>query len=335
MKNFLILIPFLLLIISCGKDKKEAKVVANETSTQNIPAFSPEVIDLSVKDLPLKSKDDTISYALGIAWGNQIASKLGLSKVSYAFYQGAHDYMVQNKTFTNMTEASERLEKEIEFLKTDVEHDFDINQKLSDIELSSKYDTLSYQLAYAWMRGAKDYGISRITPTLLLGLTNGMQSDTTLFDYSKADKYLRAYIEQQREQKFLSVKIANEEWLAQNKTKKDIVTLPSGLQYKIIKNGTGKSPKADEIIICHYTGKLTDNSKFESSYDTGEPLKAYPSGVIVAWREALPKMKVGSIWELYVPYNLGYGSGGIKGKVPPFSTLIYEIELLGIEPGVK
>jgi FKBP-type peptidyl-prolyl cis-trans isomerase len=333
MKNVFVLIAFFFIAISC--QKKETKVAVNETSAQNIPAFSDDIKDLSVKDLPLKSKDDTISYALGVAWGNQIASKVGLSKVSYAFYQGAHDYMVQNKTFTNVNEAGARLDKEIEYLKKDSTHIFDINQKISDISLSSKYDTLSYQLAYTWMRGAKEFGINKVTPVLLLGLTKGIKGDTSLFTFNKADKYLRSYIEQVREQKYLDVKVKNEEWLAQNKSKKDVVTLPSGLQYKIIKDGKGKSPRADEVIVCHYTGKLIDNSKFESSYDKGEPLKAYPSGVIPAWREALPKMKVGSIWELYVPYNLGYGSGGVKDKVPPFSTLIYEIELLGVEPGIQ
>jgi FKBP-type peptidyl-prolyl cis-trans isomerase len=333
MNRILIMIAFFALMISCQKKKSKASDDSN--SGQNIPAFNEAIKDLSVKDLPLQSKDDTISYALGVAWGNQLASKVGLSKVSYTFYQGAHDYSVQNKTFTTITAAADRLDKEAEYLKKDSVHVLDINQKIKDIELTSKYDTLSYQLGYSWMRGAKDIGISKITPTLLLGLTKGMTGDTTLFTFNKADRYLRGYIEEQREDKFLAIKVKNEEWLLQNKSKKDVITLPSGLQYKIIKNGTGKSPQADEIIVCHYTGKLIDNTKFESSYDNGAPLKAFPSGVIPGWREALPKMKVGSVWELYVPYNLGYGSGGIKGKVPPFATLIYEIELLDVEAGIQ
>jgi FKBP-type peptidyl-prolyl cis-trans isomerase len=162
-------------------------------------------------------------------------------------------------------------------------------------------------------------------------LLRGLTSDTTLFDFKKADKYLRADIEKQREKKFLSLKTRNIEWLSKNKIKKDVMTLPSGLQYKIIRDGKGKSPQGDNVVVCNYTAKLIDDTEFENTYDQGAPLKTYPSGVIPAWREALPKMKIGSIWELYVPFNLGYGSGGVKDKVPPFSTLIYKIELTDIQ----
>lgn len=333
MKRILLFAASLLVFSSC--QKKESEKTSKEATRGNIPAFDESVKNISVKDLALKSKDDTISYALGVAWGSQLAGKAGLQKVSYTFYEGAHDYLVQNKTFVTLQQAMERLDKEIDVIKKDSTHSFDANQKIGDIALKSSFDTVSYLLGFSWMRGAKEIGIGKITPPLMLGLTRGMKSDTTLFNFTKADRYLRAYIENEREKKFLSIKTRNLEWLEQNKTHKDVVTLPSGLQYKIIKQGTGKSPKFDEVIVCHYTGKLIDNTKFESSYDEGTPLKAYPSGVIPAWREALPKMKVGSIWELYVPYNLGYGSGGIKNKVPPFATLIYEIELLGVERGAQ
>jgi FKBP-type peptidyl-prolyl cis-trans isomerase FklB len=332
MKNFLLAI-IALLCFAC--ETKKPETTTSESVKEGVPAFDEAQKAMSVKDLPLQTTDDTISYALGVAWGSQIAGKVGLSKVSYVFYVGAHDYMVQNKTFTTIQKASDRLEKDLDVLKKDSTYIMDAGNTLGSVSLNSKFDTMSYLLGYSWMRGAKEIGINKITPVLLLGLTRGLRSDTTLFDFRKADKYLRAGIERQRESKFFAVKKQNAEWLEQNKSKKDVVVLPSGLQYKIIKNGTGKSPKADEVVVCHYTAKLIDNTKFESSYDQGTPLKAYPSGVIVAWREALPKMKVGSIWELYVPYNLGYGSGGIKNKVPPFATLIYEVELLDVQAGAQ
>ena len=328
MKNFFVLAFACLSVISCKKDNQETKTETSEK--QNIPAFDDATKDLSVKDLMLTTGDDTISYALGVAWANGIA-KVGLNKISFAFYNGVHDYMVQNKTFTNVKEAGERLDKEIEYLKRDSLHVLDINQKLEDIEMSSKYDTLSYQLGYAWTRGAKEYGINKITPALLAGLTKGLKGDTTLFNYPKADRYLRRHVEKQRETQFADIKAKNEQWLAENKLKKDIITLPSGLQYKVLKEGKGKSPQADQVVVCHYTAKLIDNTTFENTYNEGAPLKAFPSGVIPAWREALPKMKTGSTWEIYVPYKLGYGSGGVKDKVPPFATLIYQIELLKVE----
>jgi FKBP-type peptidyl-prolyl cis-trans isomerase FklB len=329
MKYFSLILSITLFVTAC--QKKQGEVKLDVPLKLNIPAFDAAVQNLQIKDLPLISTDDTISYALGIVWGSQIAGKVGLNKISYTFYQGAHDYMVQNKTFTTLEASSDRLDKEIEFLKTDAVYTLNLNQQVNEIEMKSKFDTLSYQLGFTWMRAAKEIGVNKITPVLLLGLTRGLTSDTTLFDFEKADKYLRADIEKQREKKFLSLKTRNTEWLSQNKTRKDVITLPSGLQYSVLKNGKGKSPLGDNVVVINYTAKLIDDSKFESTYDQDAPLKTYPSGVIPALREALPKMKIGSVWEVYVPFYLGYGSGGIKDKVPPFSTLIYKIELLDVE----
>ncbi len=330
MKNIFTHLLIFTVLISC---KNQTAENSNQVDSviENIPAFNDEIKDTSIKNISVRNTDDTISYALGVAWSNGIA-KVGLNKVSPSFYIGAHDFMVRNKTFTDAKESGERLDKEIAYLKNDSEHVFDPNQKLGDIKLASKFDTLSYQLAYAWTRGAKEYGIDRLTPALLLGLMAGMQSDTSLFSYPKADKYLRGQIETKRGILFAESRLTNEKWLTDNSSKEGVITLKSGLQYKVIKAGKGKSPKADEVITCDYIGKLIDKTEFENTYKAGSPLKALPYGVIPAWREALPLMKVGSKWELYVPYKLGYGSGGVKNKVPPFATLIYELELLSVEP---
>ena len=111
-----------------------------------------------------------------------------------------------------------------------------------------------------------------------------------------------------------------------------VISLPSGLQYKIIKKGKGtKSPTLTDVLTCNYTGKLIDNSIFDSSSKNTEPFKFYLTGVIKGWSEALQLMHTGDNWEIYVPYYLGYGSGGSKGKISPFATLIFEIELVSIE----
>jgi FKBP-type peptidyl-prolyl cis-trans isomerase FklB len=326
MKKLFVLTLVLASFYSCSK--KETESAAESTvEKKQVPAIPENMLETKVKDISLQSKDDTISYALGVAWASNLG-RAGIRNTSFAFYLGSHDYMVQNASFVTLPEAIQRVDSEAKFLQSEPQNMLSGDQKLKDIILQTKYDTLNYLWGFTWMRGAKDIGISKITPALMLGLLKGTEGDTSLFQYRKADKYLRGYVEQLREEKFGVIKRENEEWLAQNKTKKDVVTLPSGLQYKVIKEGNGKSPNGDDIIVCHYTGKLINNTKFESSYDDGQPLKAYPSGVIPGWREALPRMKVGSVWELYVPYQLGYGSGGVKDKVPPYATLIYEIELL-------
>lgn len=109
----------------------------------------------------------------------------------------------------------------------------------------------------------------------------------------------------------------------------DTITLSSGLRYKIIKEGTGKKPKLTNKVRTHYHGTLEDGTVFDSSYERGEPLMFRVNQVIKGWTEALQLMREGAIWELYIPSKLGYGSRG-AGKIPPFSNLIFKVELLEI-----
>jgi len=122
-------------------------------------------------------------------------------------------------------------------------------------------------------------------------------------------------------------------FLAANKTKEGVVTLPSGLEYKIIKEGTGPKPTAEDTVLCHYRGTLVDNTEFDSSYKRGEPLKIPVGGVIKGWTEAIQLMPVGSKWQLYIPADLAYGERGAPGSpIGPNSTLIFDVELVSIEP---
>ena len=128
-------------------------------------------------------------------------------------------------------------------------------------------------------------------------------------------------------------KKTGEAFLTANKTKEGVVTLPSGLQYKIIKEGTGPKPTAEDTVLCHYRGTLVDNTEFDSSYKRGEPLKIPVGGVIKGWTEAIQLMPVGSKWQLYIPSDLAYGDRGAPGSpIGPNSTLIFEVELISIEP---
>lgn len=122
-----------------------------------------------------------------------------------------------------------------------------------------------------------------------------------------------------------------EAFLAENQKKEGVVTMPSGLQYKIIKAGTGPKPKKENTVKCHYRGTLLDGKEFDSSYKRGEPME-YPVGnFIPGWIEALQLMPVGSRWELYVPANLAYGDRGNGGDIGPGALLIFELELIAIK----
>jgi FKBP-type peptidyl-prolyl cis-trans isomerase FklB len=124
---------------------------------------------------------------------------------------------------------------------------------------------------------------------------------------------------------------AGEAFLAENKKKEGVITLPSGLQYKVIKEGAGKTPKADDTVVTHYRGTLIDGTEFDSSYKRGEPATFPVKGVIPGWTEALQLMKEGSKWELFIPASLAYGDHGAGNAIGPNATLIFEIELISVK----
>ena len=124
---------------------------------------------------------------------------------------------------------------------------------------------------------------------------------------------------------------AGEACLSENKSKPGVITLPSGLQYKVITMGTGPKPTAKDTVRCNYRGTLVDGKEFDSSYKHGQPAEFVLGQVIPGWIEALQMMPVGSKWQLWIPPNLGYGERSMSADIGPNSTLIFEIELLGIK----
>ncbi|HEY2545654.1 MAG TPA: FKBP-type peptidyl-prolyl cis-trans isomerase, partial [Candidatus Acidoferrum sp.] len=148
---------------------------------------------------------------------------------------------------------------------------------------------------------------------------------------------LQADLRKRQEQKMQvlgdSNKAAGDAFRAENKTKDGVVALPSGLQYKILKEGTGPKPTATDTVICNYKGTLLDNTEFDSSYKRGQPATFPVSGVIKGWTEALQLMPVGSKWQLVIPSDLAYGArGGPGGGIGPNATLVFEVELMSIQP---
>ena len=131
-------------------------------------------------------------------------------------------------------------------------------------------------------------------------------------------------------EKYKGAKSEGEKYLSENAKKEGVTTLPSGLQYQVLKEGNGKSPKATDKVVCHYEGMLVDGTMFDSSIQRGEPATFPLNGVIAGWTEGLQLMKEGAKYRFFIPYQLGYGERGAGASIPPFSTLVFEVELLDI-----
>jgi FKBP-type peptidyl-prolyl cis-trans isomerase FklB len=143
---------------------------------------------------------------------------------------------------------------------------------------------------------------------------------------------LMAKQEKKRKEQGEVNKKAGDDFLAANKSKDGVKTLPSGLQYKVEKSGSGDSPKADDTVVVNYKGTLIDGTEFDSSYKRGQPATFRVGGVIKGWQEALQLMSPGSKWQLFVPADLAYGEYGHPPSIPPNATLIFEVELVSIQP---
>ena len=127
-----------------------------------------------------------------------------------------------------------------------------------------------------------------------------------------------------------AAKESGEKFLAENAKKEGIVVLPSGLQYEVLTEGTGKKPKATDSVKCHYEGRLTDGTVFDSSYQRGTPATFPLNGVIAGWTEGVQLMGEGAKYRFYIPYNLAYGENGAGNMIPPFAALIFDVELIKV-----
>ena len=159
----------------------------------------------------------------------------------------------------------------------------------------------------------------------------GKKSAMTEIEIRQTLEAFGKHMQEAQQKKTAELSKAGKAFLEENKKKKGVVVLPSGLQYKVIKEGTGATPKASDTVKTHYKGTLIDGTEFDSSYKRGKPVEFPVEGVIPGWTEALQLMKVGAKWELYIPSDIAYGPRGSR-TIPPDSALIFEIELLDIMP---
>jgi FKBP-type peptidyl-prolyl cis-trans isomerase FklB len=207
------------------------------------------------------------------------------------------------------------------------------------LKLKTEKDKVSYAIGLSVGHNLKRDSLEVDTSIVMRGIKDAVAGGKTLLTDDEVKQVmttLQADLRKKQEEKIQAATEANkkesETFLAANKNNEGVVTLPSGLQYKILKEGTGPRPTATDSVVCNYRGTLLDGTEFDSSYKRGQPVTFPVSKVIKGWTEALQLMPVGSRWQLFVPAELAYGlRGAAGGTIGPNATLIFEVELISIE----
>ncbi|MCC6395988.1 MAG: FKBP-type peptidyl-prolyl cis-trans isomerase [Bacteroidetes bacterium] len=208
-----------------------------------------------------------------------------------------------------------------------------------DVKLETKQDKVSYSIGLTVGNNLKRDSIMISPEAFLRGVLDArVDSAQRAMSDKEVQETMTAFQQemqtkaQEREQaQALKNRTDGEAFLASNAKAPGVQVLPSGLQCKVITEGTGQKPQASSTVKVHYRGRLVDGTEFDSSFKRGEPAVFPVNGVIPGWTEALQLMKVGSKWEVYIPSHLAYGEQGAGGVIPPNATLIFEVELLEIQ----
>ncbi|HHS96231.1 MAG TPA: FKBP-type peptidyl-prolyl cis-trans isomerase [Phaeodactylibacter sp.] len=202
-----------------------------------------------------------------------------------------------------------------------------------------KIDSLSYSLGVLLAKNLQQQGFNDLNAKdLSLAISDVLDGKETMVNPNQANQIVMQYQQQknaereaQNAKKFAKNKEEGTAFLEKNKLRKEVTTTASGLQYEVLKQGDGAKPSATDRVKVHYHGTLIDGTVFDSSLERGQPATFGVNQVIQGWVEGLQLMNVGSKYKFYIPYNLAYGERSAGTKIGPFSTLIFEVELLGIE----
>lgn len=279
---------------------------ANAVKKKMVMAPAKEKVELVV----LTSSSDSVSYAAGMTMTN-----------------GLVPFLLQQKMDTTLMG---------EFVRSFME-----NVKRGDDPKMKAYVigmSIAQQVNERMLPGIKQEFEN--TPDSILadlfyrGFTDALMKDTTVFTLNKAEDYFTAKQQADKaireETLYGANRDAGKKFLEENAQKEGVITLPSGLQYKVLVKGEGEVPTRSDKVKVHYEGRLLDGTVFDSSYKRNEPSEFTPTQVIKGWTEALTMMPVGSKWQLYIPYELAYGERGAGEDIKPYSTLIFDVELLDI-----
>lgn len=224
-------------------------------------------------------------------------------------------------------QSKKELQAEVTKLKAEITE----LKKPKDVELTDKHKKASYGLGVLMATNVKSQGGDSLdVEAINIAFRDVFQGKTLKIEKQEAMTIVQEYMQAAMERKTLALKAEGQAFHEGNRTKPGVVTTASGLQYKVLTAGKGKAPAASSNVTVHYTGKLLDGTVFDSSVERGEPASFGVSDVIGGWTEALQLMHEGDKWELYIPSDLAYGERGAGGQIPPFATLVFEVELIKV-----
>lgn len=205
------------------------------------------------------------------------------------------------------------------------------NKNSSNVKLNNSNDSLSYAIGLDLGESLGQSDLTSLDLQLMMKGIKDQMDSIPAFELQEARQYIQSEIQKKQEEKAELDKLDGKKFLEENKAKSGVQTTASGLQYKVVTEGTGVKPSATDTVEVHYHGTLTNGETFDSSVDRGETVKFPLNQVIPGWTEGVQLMSKGSKYIFYVPENLAYGSRAM-GKIKPYSTLVFEVELFDVKP---
>ena len=202
--------------------------------------------------------------------------------------------------------------------------------------LTNNMDSVSYSIGVLVAKNLKNQGVENVDgPSIAAAMTDIFAGNALKISPEQANTIFQQYMKKQSEKLNADKIAAGKAFLAENAKRPEVTVLPSGLQYEVLTAGTGAKPNSNQKVTVHYEGTLIDGTKFDSSYDRGNPATFGVTQVIQGWVEGLQLMETGAKWKLYIPYDLAYGERGSPPQIKPFSALIFTVELISIEDNIK
>lgn len=229
---------------------------------------------------------------------------------------------------------NQKLKSELQALRSQNQNlttSLDSLSKKNEVALATDAEKACYSLGMMIANNIQSQGMDSLDIQAVLAGMEDMLADNALkIESAEAQMIFQQYMQRMMDRKTAKAKEEGQAFLEMNKTAEGVKTTASGLQYKILTPGTGKNPTATSSVTVHYTGKLVDGAIFDSSVQRGTPATFPLNQVIKGWTEGLQLIKEGGKAILYIPYDLGYGERGAGGQIPPFATLIFEVELIKV-----